>query len=276
MLLIEQVSAMIPNNKEPELWHSFANEYLDLYEINTKGRIAGFFAQAAHESRDFNDLIENLNYSWERLMEVFPSYFPSVSFAKQYHRNPQMIANRVYNDNFRKNKLGNTQEGDGWRFRGRGIFQLTGRYNYSEFAKYIGKTPEETAIYCGTKRGAFESACWYWKNKNLNRFADKDDINGMSLAVNGGNIGLSDRISKYKRNKTIMASNITAPSLFERMLSRGSKGEDVRVVQKQLGLVADGVFGVNTEKAVRSWQRSNKRIVTGKLTVDEIKILLKI
>lgn len=275
MLSLEQVTSMIPKNKEPEMWHSFANEYLVLYEINTKNRIAGFFAQAAHESADFNTLLENLNYSWERLRVVFPSYFPSDSLAKQYHRNPQMIANRVYDDKLRKNKLGNTQEGDGWRFRGRGIFQLTGRYNYTEFGKAIGKTPEEAAIYCGTKRGAFESACWFWKTRNLNIFADKDDIVGLSKGVNGGEIGLSDRIEKYKRNKNIMLSNEPVAVLTERMLSRGCKGEDVKNIQRKLGLTADGVFGVNTEKAVRSWQRNNKRIVTGKLSIEEIKILLK-
>lgn len=278
VLSLDQVKKMIPANREAELWHSYANEFLDKYEINTTNRIAGFFAQAAHESGDFNTLVENLNYSWQRLREVFPRYFPSDSMAQQYHRNSQMIANRVYNDALRTNKLGNVNEGDGYRFRGRGLFQLTGRWNYTEFGKSIGMSAEEAAAYCSTKRGAFESACWYWKRNNLNSYADRDDITGMSKAVNGGTIGLSDRISKYNRNKSVLkTSSTTTPVVTEqRMIMKGSRGDDVKAVQQKLGLTADGIFGSITEQAVRSWQRSKGYTVTGKLTGEQVKEIISV
>ena len=274
-LTVDQVSKMIPTNSEPEIWHSFCMEYFEKYEINTQNRIAGFFAQGAHESGDFKTLFENLNYSWERLRVVFPRYFPSDAFAKDYHRNPQKIANRVYDDALRTNKIGNNQPGDGWRFRGRGIFQLTGRFNYDSFAKSVGMTAEEASAYLGTKRGAFESACWFWKSRNLNNFADTDSITAMSKAINGGDNGLTDRINKYNRNKKILETTEKVPSI--RLLSKGSKGDDVRKIQSKLGFTGrdlDGIYGNMTQNAVRSWQRSNEQPVTGSLTVKQIEMIL--
>lgn len=271
---IEQVKKMIPTNPEPDLWHSFCTEFFEKYEINTPNRIAGFFAQGGHESSDFKTLFENLNYSWQRLREVFPRYFKTDAIAKQYHRKPKDIANRVYDDALRTNKLGNTKPGDGWLYRGRGIFQLTGKNNYTDFGKSIGLSPEEAAAYCGTKRGAFESACWYWKRNNLNRFADANDIIGMSRAVNGGDIGLNDRKARYSRNISILNTTNTPDTSTYRMLMRGSKGEDVKKVQRVFKLTPDGVFGKNTESAVRSWQRAKKYNVTGKLTTEQVKELI--
>lgn len=275
-LTVDQVSKMIPTNNEPEIWHSFCMEYFEKYEINTQNRIAGFFAQGAHESSDFRVLIENLNYSSDRLMAVFGKrYFPTAAIAKKYHRNPTMIANHVYDDANRVNKLGNTKPGDGWRFRGRGIFQLTGRFNYDSFAKSVGMTAEEASAYLGTKRGAFESACWFWKSRNLNNFADTDSITAMSKAINGGDNGLTDRINKYNRNKKILETTEKVPSI--RLLSKGSKGDDVRKIQSKLGFTGrdlDGIYGNMTQNAVRSWQRSNKQPVTGSLTVKQIEMIL--
>jgi hypothetical protein len=195
-----------------------------------------------------------------------------------------MIANRVYDDANRTNKLGNTQPGDGWRFRGRGLIQLTGRWNYEKFGKEVGMTAEQAAAYMETKKGAMESALWFWKVNNLNRFADADDIRGMSRAVNGGDNGMDDRVTRYTRNKTVLGNlqstttpvnpQITDSVTTARPLQRGSTGEDVKRVQRALKITADGIYGITTESSVRSWQRTNKLAVTGKLDSKQVSQLL--
>ena len=121
LLTVDQLRAMIPTNKEVEAWCEELNKALPKYDITTDQRIAGFISQCAHESMDFNALSENLNYREETLNKVFPRYFgPGKRNAAEYARNPEKIANYVYMDEFRTSKLGNTQPGDGWRFRGRG------------------------------------------------------------------------------------------------------------------------------------------------------------
>lgn len=279
---------MIPTSKSLDEWLELSNELLPKYGINTAPRVAGFFAQGGHESLDFNILKENLNYSAEGLRKTFgPRYFPTLASAQAVARNPEAIANIVYNDANRKNKLGNTRPGDGWLFFGRGIFQLTGRFNYTKFGTSIGKTAEETAVYCETKRGAFESACWYWTVNNLNAFADTHNIVGMSARVNGGDNGLADRKIRWARclkavdgltfnsSSTPIVEDVAIVPSNYRALAAGSKGEDVKEVQKFLKLSADGVFGRNTRNAVMSWQRSNKFSATGTLTVEQQKLMLE-
>jgi putative chitinase len=202
MLLTPQTFAkMIPTNKNPDIWFQPAVEMFKKYDINTENRIAGFMSQTAHESGDFQTVVENLNYSWQGLRKTFGKYFKTDEEAKKYHRKPEEIANVVY-----ANRMGNgnTASGDGWRFRGRGLIQLTGRNNMTAFANSIKKTPENAALYCETPKGALESACWFWKTNNLNRFCDANDINGLSRAVNGGTNGLSDRIKRYNDAKAIL------------------------------------------------------------------------
>lgn len=121
-ITLKQIKAMLPTMTQDETWLSIANEMLEKYEINTADRIAGFFAQAGHESADMRVLTENLNYTWQRLRQVFPRYFKTDTIAKQHDRNPQKIANRVYDDALRVAKLGNVKAGDGWLFRGRRHF----------------------------------------------------------------------------------------------------------------------------------------------------------
>jgi putative chitinase len=204
---VQQLSAMIPSNKSPAAWHKAMLEVFPKYSINTRERVAGFTAQCAHESTDFNVLEENLNYSAERLRVVFPRYFgPGKANPAEYARNPQKLANYVYMDINRSKAgaLGNTQPGDGWRFRGRGIKQLTGRNNYAAFGRTVGMTAEQAAEYVATPKGALESACWFWNSRNLNSFADKRDITGMSRAINGGDIGLADRVARWNRALLIL------------------------------------------------------------------------
>ena len=175
------------------------NELLEKYEINTPERIAGFFSQCAHESGNFKFKAENLNYSADALNRVFPAYFGTKRNAAEYARNPEKIANVVYNDANRKSKLGNTEPGDGWKFRGRGYIQLTGRTNYTGFAKFMGMGIDEVISYAETDEGALASALYFWKLANCNKHCDSGDQKALCKSINGGFNGLEDRIAKYNK-----------------------------------------------------------------------------
>jgi putative chitinase len=277
MITLQQFSAMIPKNKKPEEWYKNVVDMFKKYDIITPLRIAGFMAQCGHESADFTMLEENLNYSEKALNSTFPRYFgPGKRNAAEYARQPEKIANYVYMDEFRSKTgaMGNTRPGDGWRFRGRGIKQLTGRNNYTAFGKTVGMTAEQAAEYVATPKGALESACWFWATNNISKFADADDIVGMTKRINGGTIGLNDRKVRYDRAKNILGGKVTAapvkPQITDavtqknapataapRTLKRGMHGEDVRKVQVALGITADGIFGFGTAAAVKKWQRAN-------------------
>lgn len=167
-------------------------EYYDMLE--NPRRVSGFLAQIAHESGGFNATVENLNYSAKGLMGTFKKYFPTEALAKQYERKPEKIANRVY-----ANRMSNGDEasGDGYKFCGRGLIQLTGRANYTKFAEDLGISLEETVAYLETPAGAVSSAGWFWDNNNLNQYCDKDDFVTLTKRINGGTIGLEDRMHHY-------------------------------------------------------------------------------
>jgi putative chitinase len=279
MISLSQFQQMIPTNREASEWYEIAVDMFKKYDINTTNRIAGFMAQTSHESSDFKVLEENLNYSAERLVQVFPRYFSKgKANPNDYARNPEKLANYVYMDSNRTKSgaLGNVRPGDGWRFRGGGIKQLTGRNNFTRFGQSIGMGAEEAADYVRTKKGAFESACWFWETNNLARFADRDDIDGMSRKVNGGKIGLEDRRFRYREAKNILNSSSvqnepqTTVSLYP-TLRKGSRGDLVRRIQSALKITADGIFGIQTEIAVRSWQRINKYQSNGVINHSQIK-----
>lgn len=297
MITLEQFQKMIPTNPSAAEWYPIAIDFFEKYDINTPNRIAGFMAQTSHESTDFRNLEENLNYSVDALLRVFPRYFgKGKADPKDYVRNPEKLANYVYMDANRTKSgaLGNTQAGDGWRFRGGGIKQLTGRNNYAAFAKGIGMTTEEAADYVRTKKGAFESACWFWKTNGIAKYADADDIVGMSKRINGGEIGLSDRKARYAKAKAILggvspsAAPVAKPAVNDQItdsvtqaaptkhatIQRRSSGDIVKKVQSKLGLTADGVYGLQTEIAVRSWQRTNKYPSDGILNDEQIRKLI--
>lgn len=266
MLTEAQLGAMIPTNKEVGEWCAALNEMLPKYDITTPQRIAGFVAQCAHESADFKLLEENLNYKEETLLRVFPRYFgPGKRNAAEYARNPEKIANYVYMDEFRSasGALGNTQPGDGWRFRGKGLKQVTGRANHTAFGKTMGMTAEQAADYLLTKKGALESALWFWGSRNLNAVADTGDVVKLTKIINGGDIGLADRQARYAKAMAVLtgsapvAATPAAPASSGGVLRVGSKGDDVQRVQKALGIAADGDFGPGTERAVKAWQQAN-------------------
>ena len=161
-------------------------------QLNTTLRQAYFFSQLAHESAVFTVMEENLNYSATGLLKVFPKYFNS-SNVQSFARDPQAIANRVY-----ANRMGNgTEEScDGWRYRGRGFIQLTGKSNYQAFARSVNMSMEDVIAYAGTIEGAAASAAWFWNQNKLNRFADAGDYTGLTRAINGGLNGLEHRKSE--------------------------------------------------------------------------------
>lgn len=195
MITEAQLKELIPRNKYVSQWCSALNLILPDYEINNNLRCAAFLAQCIHESGGFVFLTENLNYRAESLMKVWPRHFPDLTIAKQYERNPEKIANKAY-----ANRMGNGDEssGDGWRYCGRGLIQLTGKSNYQAFADSIETPLEVIPGYLQTFEGAVQSACWFWETNNLNALADKKDILGLTKKINGGTIGLDDRIKHYE------------------------------------------------------------------------------
>jgi len=266
LLTVDQLRAMIPSNKEVEEWCEELNKALPKYDITTDQRIAGFISQCAHESADFKILQENLNYKEATLLKVFPRYFgPGKENAAEYAGKPEKIANYVYMDKNRSKggALGNVNDGDGWLFSGKGLKQVTGRANTTAFGKTVGMTAEEAAAYLLTKKGALESALWFWKTNNLNAIADTGSVPALTKKINGGDIGLADRQARYARAMAALGGKITAsapaaaPAASGGVLRRGSKGDDVKKMQAKLGLTADGDFGPGTEAALKKWQAAN-------------------
>lgn len=198
MITLEILQKLCPQTK-PAVLKKYAEslhetaEYYDMY-VNKK-RAAAFIAQVAHESGGFNFVKENLNYSAKGLRTTFKKYFADESTANAYAKQPVKIANRVY-----ANRMGNGDEasGDGYKYCGRGLIQLTGKQNYTKFAADLGISVDETVAYLETPEGAVSSAGWFWDNNNLNSYCDKDDFVGLTKRINGGTIGLEDRKHHYE------------------------------------------------------------------------------
>jgi len=175
------------------------------FGINTPLRLAHFLAQCGHESAGFKATSENLNYSAKGLMGIFKKYFPTEALANAYQRNPQKIANKVY-----ANRMANGDEasGDGYKFRGRGYIQLTGKDNYTQFGKAIGEDILSNPDVVSGKY-ALLSAAWFWSKNGLNKLADGGStdavVTTITKRVNGGTIGLADRIKHFKEYYHLLA-----------------------------------------------------------------------
>lgn len=192
----EKLKQIIPKNKHINEWYELLDVVLPIYHINTVDRVTAFISQCSHESRGFTALVENLNYSASALNKVFPKYFKRAGRnADDYHRNQEAIANVVY-----ANRMGNgdIDSGDGWKFRGRGVIQLTGTNNYKEFGTSMGMDLDNTVNYLMTFEGALQGACWFWNVNKINRYADACDVKGMTRKINGGTNGLKHRTSLYQ------------------------------------------------------------------------------
>lgn len=205
-LSLHQLKQLLPKNPYVNHWHDALSQLLPQYEINTAQRVCAFIAQCSHESGGFMVLKENLNYKATSLRKIFPKYFPDDTIAQRYASLPnkqEAIANRVY-----ANRMGNGPEesGDGYRYCGRGLIQLTGRQNYTWFAASLDITPEEATEYLDTFEGAAQSACWFWETNKLNQWADAGDIVTLTKRINGGTIGLEDRIKHYEHALHILGA----------------------------------------------------------------------
>lgn len=270
---VEQVREMLKGNSEADEWYEAMCEILPLYDVTTEDRVAAFVAQCGHESNNFKVLTENLNYSAKALDSIFPKYFKRAGRdAEEYHRQPERIANIIYASRMDN---GDTDSGDGWRFRGGGILQLTGRYNYTKFGETVDMSANEATDYVRTKKGALDSACWYWDTNSLNKYADSQDIKTLTKRINGGYIGLEDRINHYEHALEVLGGHYTPPAVdMSETVRKGSKGPTVKAVQEALGLSADGDFGPGTERAVKAWQSTNALIADGIVGPKTLKKLL--
>ncbi|MEW8428297.1 MAG: glycoside hydrolase family 19 protein [Candidatus Thiodiazotropha sp.] len=196
--------------KEMGVSSTDAEQYIDDLELtlpkygiaNSKVRLAHFFSQVLHESGCMRYDMENLNYSAKALRAVFGKYFKTKRQAEGYARQPEKIANKVY-----ANRMGNGAEssGDGWRYRGRGLIQLTGKNNYRAFAKWIGDDRIIDDPDLVASEYAVHSAVFYWDKNNLNRIADKDDVVRMTKRINGGTNGLAHRTELLTKAKGLLA-----------------------------------------------------------------------
>jgi putative chitinase len=172
-------------------WLEPLKETFEKYQINTPKRQACFIGQCMHESGGFKQLRENLNYSAKALMNTWPSRFSDADTAEKFERQPEKIANKVYSG-----RMGNTEDGDGAKYIGRGLIQLTGKDNYKAFGEAIGEDLVANPQLLEEPRYAALSAGWFWNKRGLNALADVMDIETMSKRINGGNIGMADRKAK--------------------------------------------------------------------------------
>ena len=192
----EKLAEALPDvrKKEIDAFYEDLVEVMEFYEINTPRRMAAFLAQCAHESGNFRTVRENLNYSADGLKKIFPKYFRDRD-PQDYHRQPEKIANVVYSG-----RMGNGDEasGDGWRYCGRGLIQLTGKTNYKTCSDWLEVDFMDETEWLETPEGASWSAGWFWDSRDLNALADKGDIKMITKRINGGFIGLEDRIEHYE------------------------------------------------------------------------------
>lgn len=266
MLTASQFGKLFPNCKDPEGWVEAMNEVFPKYDITTPKRVAAFIAQCGHESGGWRTFSENLNYSAKSLDAVFGKYFVRAGRdANEYARQPEKIANIVYANRMDN---GDTDSGDGWRYRGRGPIQLTGRANYSAFAADMGvDVVDNPDLVSEDKKVALMSAIWFWNKNGLNKFADADDIKTMTKRINGGYIGLEDRIHHWKEALHMLGEEAGDHDVEEDhedidvedigVLKKGMRGDGVKLMQEALGIGADGIFGPGTERKLKEWQAAN-------------------
>lgn len=182
------------NTDDPPVWASIITPAMTRYGINTPRRVAAFLACVVHETGGFRVMSENLNYSAARLPVVWPSRFSGPAQAAQYAGNPEKLANKVY-----ASRMGNGDEasGDGWKFRGAGLIQITGRANYAALAKAFGKGVDEASAWVRTREGAAVSAAWWWSSAGCNELADTGNVEAWRRRVNGGLIGIDSVKALY-------------------------------------------------------------------------------
>ena len=180
-------------------WEQPLQTAFDKYDINSPRRQAAFIGQCAHESGNFKILQENLNYSAEGLMKTWPSRFPTKEIADQYARQPAKIAGKVYNG-----RLGNTSEEEAAKYLGRGLIQLTGKDNYERCGSSIGVDLVNNPDLLLDLQNAALSAGWFWNKHGLNELADAQEHGMITKRINGGTLGLDDRIAKTTKALSVL------------------------------------------------------------------------
>lgn len=272
-LTLEQLKEILGSEKTASEWLEQLNTVLPKYDITTPKRIAAFLAQTSHESGGYRVLSENLNYSEAQLNKVFKKYFTSVS-AADYAKQPEKIANYVYS-----NRMGNgpAESGDGWKFRGGGLIQLTGKDNFVKFAKKLGMTAEELIKFIRTPEGALVAACLFWNDKGCSALADNDDILGMTKKINGGTNGLEDRKRIYDLAIKVLTGKDDSKDPKDSVklpVKIGDRNSVVKLVQKALNAPDDGVFGPTTLMEVKRFQRKASLPITGEVDAECLKLML--
>jgi putative chitinase len=201
-------AAFLPDAPDIPRWTRVLNDAMDRFDVRTLHRVAAFLAQIAHESDEFRRVVENLNYTAKRLMQVWPKRFTNLAKARRYERQPKKLANYVY-----ANRLGNGDEasGDGWRFRGRGLLQITGRGNYRATAQALALPLEDNPELLEQPGVAALAAAHFWKSRGLNELADDrntdnddEDFVTISVIINGGRTGLESRKRYWARAKAVL------------------------------------------------------------------------
>ena len=204
MITTYQLQACMPKAAPAKIaaYRQAISDQTEKFQINTPKRLAAFISQIAVESGNLQYVVENLNYSAQGLVATFPKYFDTFT-AQTYARNPGAIANRVY-----ANRMGNGDEasGDGWKYRGRGLIQLTGKNNYQACSAGLALNLLETPEYLESPDGATASACWFWTTRGLNTLADAGDVTGISKKVNGGTHGLTERLAVYSLSCAVLGA----------------------------------------------------------------------
>jgi putative chitinase len=202
-MTLEQFTAIIGNNSNAQQWVDALNKIWPDYDITTPKRQAAFMGECCVESANFTAIQENLNYRAEVLVKQWPSHFQSLDIAKKYEHQPEKIANRAYGG-----RMGNGPEesGDGWKFCGRGLIQLTGRDGYQGFADSVEMSIDDVPAYLATFEGAVQSACYFWETNNLNSIADTGDIDHVSKIINGGTLGLEERRQHYQKALQVLGA----------------------------------------------------------------------
>jgi putative chitinase len=196
MLITPELLRTVTTPELADMWAESLDETCERFAIDSPFRIAGFISNVAHESAGFKFVKENLNYSAASLMRVWSSRFPTLEIAQRYAMQPEKIANRAYSD-----RMGNGDEasGDGWRYIGRGLIQLTGKNNYVAYSMACDNEALQHPEIVEQPKYAAESAGWFWSVNRLNQLADNQDVVGMAKRINGGTHGLDDRQMKYSQ-----------------------------------------------------------------------------
>lgn len=212
----DQLAQILTGNTYVDQWCTALNNHLPTYGIDTVDRAGDFIGQCAHESGNFTTLNENLNYSAQGLAGTWPSRFAVLdssghpikpytptALAKSIERKPELIANNVY-----ANRIGNgdAESGDGWKYHGRGLIQITGKENYANFGATVNMSAEDVVAYAQTFDGAVQTACWFWATHKLNQYADSGDIETMTRRINGGLNGIDDRIAKCNLARQVLGA----------------------------------------------------------------------